>query len=273
MKTLLTCFFSLATLLVTAQQRAQELADAENGFARYALQHDTKAAFLKFMDTAAVVFDKGVIQKAKAVWEAKKPTQGKLIWSPSFAVVSTAGDLGITTGPWEFKATADAKDTAIASGCFMTVWVKKDSQYKWVADIGITHNLKNPPSPEISSIELNHVERATYDAGRYMMSTEYNFINGYNSSGKEAYNVVADKDIHLLNPGQLPVHGVYSLDEALVNMSGKIQFEAAASGVSKDGDIGYVYGNATENGKKGNYLRIWRRIGRKWTLMMQTLTI
>lgn len=273
MKTLLTCFFALTSIIVAAQQRTQELADAENAFARYALEHNTREAFLKYMDTGAVVFDKGDIQKAKQVWEAKQVTPGKLLWSPSFAVISTAGDLGITTGPWEYKATADLKDTALASGAFMTVWIKKDNQYKWIADMGITHNQKNPRTSGVSSVELNHVERTTYDAARYMMSAENNFITAYNTSGKEAYNTVADNDIHLLNPGQLPVHGIYSLDAALVNMSGKIRFQAVASGISKDGDLGYVYGYATENGNKGNYLRIWRRISRKWTLMMQTLTI
>jgi ketosteroid isomerase-like protein len=273
MKTLLTYFILFFSLTVTAQQKTKDLADAENAFAKYSLEHNTKEAFLKFMDTGAVVFDKGEIQKAKPTWEAKQVTPGKLFWFPTFAVISTSGDLGITTGPWEAKATAEVRDTALASGAFMTVWAKKNNEWKWIVDLGITHNLKNPRSTGVSSVELNHVERTTYDAARYMLNAEYNFITAYNTAGKEAYNAVADNDIHLLNPNQLPVHGIYSLDAALVNMSGKIQFQVAGSGVSKDGDLGYVYGYATENGKKGNYLRVWRRISRKWMLIMQTLTI
>jgi ketosteroid isomerase-like protein len=273
MKTLATYILTLLTLSVAAQEKTKELADAENAFAKWALEHDTKEAFLKFMDTGAVVFDKGEIQKAKAHWEAKQPSTNKIIWYPTFAVISTSGDLGITTGPWEIKATAQARDTAIASGAFMTVWTKKNNEWKWNVDLGITHNLKNPKSTGVSSVELGHIERTTYDAGRYMLMAEQNFINAYNTTGKEAYNTVADNDIHLLNPNQLPVHGIYSLDAALVNMSGKIQFQAVGSGVSKDGDLGYLYGYATENGKKGNYLRVWRRISRKWMLIMQSLTI
>jgi hypothetical protein len=106
-----------------------------------------------------------------------------------------------------------------------------------------------------------------------MLMAEQNFINAYSTSGKEAYNSVADNDVYLINPGQLPVSGRSNIDAALVNMSGAVQFQAVGSGVSKDGDIGYVYGYANEKDKKGNYLRIWRRIGRKWTLLLQTLTI
>ena len=267
----LVCF--LLNLALAAQQRTIDIGEAERAFARYAIQHGTKEAFLKFMDTGAIVFEDGVIKKAKPTWEVKDAGKNKLVWSPAFAVISTAGDLGFTTGPWELKATTDVKDTALASGNFMTVWTKTNDEWKFLVDIGVSHNMKNAAVADMASIELNHVERSGYDASRYMLAAEQNFITAYGASGKEAYKTVADNEIHLLNPNQLPVHGIYSIDGALVNMSGGVQFQAVGSGVSKDGDIGYVYGNATENGKKGNYLRVWRRVGRKWTLIMQTLTI
>ncbi len=271
MKTLLFSFLLYTAIAASAQQRTLDIVEAEKAFARYAVEHNTRDAFLKFMDTGAVVFDKGQILKAKQVWEAKKANESKLIWEPAFAFISTAGDLAITTGPWQFKQTA--KDTVSGSGVFATVWTKKNNEWKWIVDIGVEHNRKTPSFSNVGSIELNHVERTTYDAGRYMLAAEQNFINSYNTSGKEAFNAVADNDIYMINPGQLPVHGIYNLDAALVNMSGKIRFQAVGSGVSKDGDIGYVYGHATENDKKGNYLRVWRRISRKWMLILQTITI
>lgn len=273
MKIRLTSLLLIVSFLASAQQRTIDIAEAERAFARYAIQHGTREAFLKFMDTGAIVFEDGEIKKAKPTWETKDAGKNKLIWAPAFAVISTSGDLGFTTGPWELKASTDAKDTALASGAFMTVWTKSNNEWKFLVDIGVSHNLKNPPVADMASVELNHVERAGYDASRYMLAAEQTFISAYASFGKEAYKTVADNDIHILNPNQLPVHGIYSIDAALVNMSGSIQFQAVGSGVSKDGDIGYVYGNATENGKKGNYLRVWRRIGRKWTLIMQALTI
>lgn len=266
-------FFLFIGFTAFSQQKTLEISEVEKAFAKHAIEYSTKDAFLKFMDTGAVVFNKGEIQKAKPYWEAQQPGTNKLVWSPSFAVISTQGDLAVTTGPWELKASAAVRDTAIASGAFMTVWEKKNNEWKFLADIGVTHNKKNPRSSGISSVEMNHIERTTYDGKRYMLAAEYNFINAYNTSGKDAYNNVADNDIHLVNPDQVPAHGIYSLEGALVNMSGKVKFEVVGSGVSKDGDVGYVYGYATENGKKGNYMRVWRRISRKWMLIMQTLTI
>ncbi len=254
-----------------SQQKTIDLIEAEKSFARYAIEHNTRDAFLKFMDSNAIVFDKGEIQKAWQVWEAKQPNPAKLIWEPAFAVISTAGDLGVTTGPWQFKPSAN--DSVVATGVFTTVWAFKNNEWKWIIDMGVDHNLKTPSFTDVASIELNHIEKTTYDAGRYMLMAEQNFINSYSSGGKETYTAVVDNDVYFVNPDQLPVSGRSNIDAALVNMSGAIQFQAIGSGVSKDGDIGYVYGYANEKDKKGNYLRIWRRIGRKWTLLLQTLTL
>lgn len=271
MKHLLSFLFLFPFSFAFSQQKTIDLVEAEKSFARYALEHNTRDAFLKFMDSNALVFEKGEIQKARQTWEAKQPNSSKLIWEPAFAIISTAGDLGVTTGPWQFKPSAN--DSAVASGVFTSVWILKNNEWKWLVDIGVEHNLKTPVFTSVASIELNHIERTTYDAARYLLAAEQNFINTYSTGGKEAYNSIADNDVYLINPGQLPVSGRNNIDAALVNMSGAVQFQAVGSGVSKDGDIGYVYGYANEKDKKGNYLRIWRRIGRKWTLLLQTLTI
>lgn len=272
MRKWLTVFAMAIGSISSAQDRIVPLVEAEKSFARYAVENNTRDAFLKFMDSNAVVFENGQVLPARATWLAKKPSAGKLIWEPAFAVVSTAGDLGVTTGPWEFRATAT--DTVSASGVFTSVWSKKPSgEWKWLLDMGVTHNLKSPKTANVASIELNHMERSTYDAQRYMLAAEQQFINGFTTAGKDSYAAVADNDIYLVNAGQQPVSGKANLQSALVNMSGDIIFQPVNSGVSKDGDIGYVYGYAIEGGNKGNYLRVWRRVGRKWTLLLQTLTI
>jgi hypothetical protein len=271
MKALCTSFLLILASCAYSQEKFMSVVEAERSFARYAIEHNTRDAFLKFMDTGAVVFDKGEVLKAKTVWDAKKPNKAKLIWEPAFAVLSTGGYIGITTGPWQYKP--EGKDSVIATGEFSTVWVKNDSSWKWVVDMGIEHNQKVGSFPQVAGIELSHVERTSYPALRYMLATEDNFINSYASSGKDAYRDIADKDIYFVTNGFAPVQGIYQMDDALINMSGSMKFRVAGSGCSKDGDIGYVYGYVTDKDKKGNYLRVWRRIGRKWTLLLQTLTI
>ena len=54
-------------------------------------------------------------------------------------------------------------------------------------------------------------------------------------------------------------------------MPQKIEYAVEGSGISASGDLGYVYGTAVSNGKKDNYLRIWRREGKEWKLALETL--
>lgn len=270
MKTLTTLLFVFCIHVGYGQQNWMALTNTETRFAKYAAEHSIKEAFLKFMDTSAVVFEKGEIKKAKQLWESRPADKARLTWEPSFAIVASGNDLGVTSGPWQFKA--EGKDSVIGTGEFTTVWMKKDTAWKWVVDIGIDHNQKIK-SPTISGIEMRHAERSSYPGLRYMLMNEENFIKSYSTAGKDAYRDVADDNIYFVTQGFTPVNGVYRLDDALTNLSGTMQFQAVNSGCSVEGDVGYVYGYVTDKGKKGNYLRVWRRIGRKWTLLLQTLTI
>lgn len=270
MKKLNLIIYLLVPFMGLSQDTWMPVVNAEKRFASYALQTNTKEAFLKFMDTGAVVFKDGDILKAKPTWEAKKADRSRLIWEPAFAVVSTGGDIGITSGPWQYKP--EGKDSVVATGEFTTVWIKKDTAYKWIIDMGIDHNQKIK-SPSITGVALSHYERSGYPGLRYMLMAEQRFTDSYHATGKEAYRDVADNDIYLINNGYTPVHGVYRLDQALTNMSGTMKFQAVGSGCSQQGDLGYVYGYVNDKDKKGNYLRVWRRIGRKWMIILQTITI
>ncbi|HAV64409.1 MAG TPA: hypothetical protein DCY13_18830 [Verrucomicrobiales bacterium] len=68
---------------------------------------------------------------------------GRLEWVPEIAVMSAAGDLGFTTGPWQYFA--DAKGTnASGAGHYLSVWQRNENAgWKVAADIGVSH----PPVP------------------------------------------------------------------------------------------------------------------------------
>jgi len=270
MKIRCTIFTLLIGIAAFGQSNWMALTNMESRFSRYASEHGIKQAFLQFMDTGAVVFEKGEIKKAKAVWEAKDTVIGRLMWEPAFAIIDTDSKLGITSGPWQFKA--NGKDSTIGTGEFTTVWVKKDTTWRWVVDMGIEHN-QRIKSPTISGIEMRHAERSSYPGLRYMLMNEDMFIKNYAANGKNAYFDVADDNIYFVTQGFTAVNGIYRINDALLNISGTMQFKAVGSGCSPQGDVGYVYGTVTDKDKQGNYLHVWRRIGRRWTLLLQTLTI
>jgi hypothetical protein len=106
-----------------------------------------------------------------------------------------------------------------------------------------------------------------------MMNAENNLIKDYTANGKQAFAKVADDDCWFNTQNAYPSYKKANIEEALKHIKDGIEFTVAGSGISKAGDLGYVYGYATYNGKKENYLRVWRRMGRKWTLLLQTLLI
>ncbi|MDB5231713.1 MAG: hypothetical protein JWN76_2518 [Chitinophagaceae bacterium] len=50
-----------------------------------------------------------------------------------------------------------------------------------------------------------------------------------------------------------------------------LQMEPVAGGVSKAGDLAYVYGNLTYKDSKENYLRVWQRTSSGWKTILQVL--
>src|SRR5687768_7313068 len=89
----------------------QSLVDAERAFARASEEKGTREAFL------AVIADDGILFRPAAVNGKKwlldhpapaSPKRSSLSWQPRFADISAAGDMGYTTGPWEFRE--DIKD-------------------------------------------------------------------------------------------------------------------------------------------------------------------
>ena len=76
----LLCFFTLTILLhsVGAQDFSSELqsmVDAENAFAKYSKEKNTRDAFLMYLTDSTVLFDKNGPIKGKKSWTERSPQQ------------------------------------------------------------------------------------------------------------------------------------------------------------------------------------------------------
>ena len=93
-------------------------------------------SFLANLADDAIVFDPGPVN-GKELYTKRSPSEAQLIWEPIFADVSNAGDMGYTTGPWEYKKTkSDA--IPVAYGQFLSVWKRQsDGPWKVVLDGGV----------------------------------------------------------------------------------------------------------------------------------------
>src|SRR5947199_1746096 len=188
-------FFSLALASFAFVQKgdvrqANRLAivEAERAFARAAATKGTRDAFLEFLADDGLIFQPGPVN-GKQFWQARAPRKGLLSWEPVFADVSLAGDLGYTTGPYEFRPNG-ADDKPIAFGQYFTIWKKQtDGSWKVALDRGTSNSQPSGPiaplqfPKDVKSVTKKVQVEATGRA--LMLKTEAEFSNASSAQGIE----------------------------------------------------------------------------------------
>lgn len=271
MKKLLAPFLLFSCIVAGAQRPADEVLNAEKSFAAYSVQNGTTAAFLKFADSSGLVFEGGKAVNAIEVWSKRGNGSGVLNWHPIYGFMAASGDLGFTTGPWTFQSKT-TQDSVLARGQYSTVWHKTvGGEWKFLLDLGIA----DTPNFDSASFNFSN-KKIDFKPGNLadLQKAEDAFVqNTKDAVGrKKTYAASISKQVFLLNRNdRLPVVTVNDVDALMTTMPQSIAYKQAGAGISKSGDLGYVYGTTTINNKEEGYLRIWRREGTEWKLALEVL--
>src|SRR5437763_11976627 len=135
--------------------------EAEHAFATYSIGRGMKEAFLRFAAPDGVVFRRGPVNAIEGWTQTNPAPTGLLTWWPTYADVSRAGDLGWTTGPYEFRENPSDKEPA-GTVHFATLWRKQpDGSFKFVLDFGIHH-----AAPSTAETTLQYPPTIQKNAGR-----------------------------------------------------------------------------------------------------------
>jgi ketosteroid isomerase-like protein len=254
--------FICISMAADAQRPVDGLVQAEKNFAAYSVSHSTKEAFLEFLDSSGVVFEKGLAVNGFEAWNKREKRSSVLDWQPAFAGISVSGDLGFTNGPWTFKPSP--KDTVVARGQYSTVWHRdKNGQWKFLVDLGIS----NGSSPATSVTVLNPSKTYTAGNAQSLLEAENNFITASMVSPEKAYKKFLSHDAVINRNDRMPQQAHWDKDI----FRGGVKYTVVGSGISSAGDLGYVYGNTVIDGKNENYLRVWRRNGNEWNIVLEVL--
>jgi ketosteroid isomerase-like protein len=264
------------------QNDLQSLVEAERSFARAAAAMGMRDAFIANLADDSVLFRPHAVPGKKWMQEsAARP--GLLSWQPIHADVSGAGDLGYTTGPWEFRRQG-SKDKPIAFGEYVTVWKRQPSgEWKVELDTGIGHAAPTEPAPapKFSSrtgpvVRLLEPDRQRTRDGLLKADRELSELSS-SKGAVAAYASVLGDDGRLFRDGTLPSVGkkrsMASLDANPLTMTWAPQ----GGDLAVSGDLGYTYGMSkykpanSQDIQYGNYLRIWRSSGGKWLVVLDLL--
>ena len=267
----------LALLFITP---LQEMVQTEQAFSKMARDKNARDAFMAFIADDGLLFRPTAVNGKQWMSEHPVPPSDKhplLAWQPAFADMAAAGDLGFTTGPWEFKD--DSNDEKPAGyGHFVTLWKKQvDGSWKFVVDLGISHpasggplRLWQPDSKQpakFKTVDVAVARQALLDRdGAYL---QQNLKEGL----LKAFVTNASPNVRLYRGGNLPFIGRTPSANALGLVKGQVKWTTTGGDVSRSGDLGYTYGtyditDATKVTEQGSYVRIWKNEGGGWQIVL-----
>lgn len=253
-----------------AQSPMDKLIRAEESFAAYSVKHSTREAFLMFLDSNGIVFDKGQPVNGIDLWLKREKRPGILNWFPHHAEITASGDFGYTTGSWTFQPNS-IKDSIVARGYYTTVWQKDlTGTWKFLIDLGVSN------SPEFEMKKINKIENV---AIRYlpadkksMLVAEKKFISQFESSKINSYkNSLSLVAVVLNRNNEKQATTVKEIEKIIDLTPNNIKYVMLGAQISDSGDLGFTFGTTFINDKTDNYLRIWRREIEGWKIAVEVL--
>ena len=281
----LLCIFALIILSnsVGAQDFSSELqsmVDAENAFAKYSKEKNTRDAFLLYLTDSTILFDKNGPMKGKKSWTERSPNSNLLFWRPVFVGISKSGDLGFSSGPWEWSPTKETVKPE-AYGYYATIWQKFPEGWKMALDLGTLI-----PGPEANTAPLHSsnpkgasrkssTKKVSKDA---FLDVDKNYNNKLNAAGLALIKEDFSEDGLILRTGSFPGYYLFS------NLSAseyKFKFSPLGGAVSSSNDLGYTYGRVrlepTENSlaksADANFFRVWKVEDDVWKIVLDVIAV
>jgi hypothetical protein len=103
------------------------------------------------------------------------------------------------------------------------------------------------------------------------IESEKNFIRLFSKDPLSTYIKYLSNHSILNRNGILPAESDDEKLKIIRNTPALLQMNILGSGISSSGDLAYVYGSVSVEGKTDNYLRIWRKEKHQWKLAFEVL--
>ena len=278
--------------LSAAPARADEtaldsLVANERAFSAISLAKGMKEAFLTYLAKDGLMFQPRAVNGRK-VWEGRPASTATLKWEPALAAVSSSGDFGYSTGPWEYRPPADTAGTpsppeSFLYGQFNSIWMRqKGIGWRVVADIGVNHsdpgrrgvgNGGFTPGPTLR-------QRTMKSRPVSLPDEDERLSKAMRAVGpREALNALGATDLRVNTEGKWPAVGLEAAQARYDSLGGFFEFITEGSQIARSGDLGYTYGIAphfrSANAAPADtsvFLHVWRlETGRSWRLALAVI--
>jgi hypothetical protein len=232
------------------------------------MRSDMVSAFLANFSHEGVLVNTGWA-RAQAVLSGRPPPPIDLDWAPAHVEVAASGEIGLSTGPW-IRKSRDKPDAPPAHGHFVSIWRRAAGEpWRVEVDLGIPHPeaIAKPTAVEVAP------PASAGQGGESLEHAEAAFVQASLHSGpKAAYEAYAAERLLFYREGHAPFRG-----KAAALASGRMDdsptlWLADARSVSRSDEFGYVRGTfadaADPASVRGYFLRVWRREGAAWRIVL-----
>jgi ketosteroid isomerase-like protein len=266
--------FAFGSAVLSAEQTTDALSSlvqAEKDFARMSSKQGIRDSFLANLADDGVVFDPGPVN-GKKLYTKRQPSEARLTWDPIFADVSLAGDMGYTTGPWEYRK-KKTSDKPSAYGQFFSIWMKQaEGAWKVVLDGGIDNPApitRQEPSPIVPNEFASKTPVDLKTARKCLAKAEKEFDDAAAKNAGAALIAASAENIRVFRNGRFPAAGRDAAQLMIGYDHGKLTSKRLGGAMSRSGDLAYSYGeysNERQDGtERGYYVTVWRMsIGGDW---------
>jgi ketosteroid isomerase-like protein len=254
----------------TMDTELASLVETERAFSRHSVQNGMRDAFLTYLSEESIVFDPRPAN-GREVHAGREESGGTLIWWPVWAEISSAGDMGYTTGPWEFRRVVEG-DTVVGYGHYVSVWRKEpDGSWRVAIDAGNAYGRpetvhRDLAVPDYHRPTVEDLSAAQVSAAHAALLKEEKALSDLSASkdAAEALAAHALEGIRLYRMGAYPALGKEALRTELSGTEGRLIWQPMEAVVSASADLGYTYGISRLEAEGAgpeefSYLRIWKR--------------
>lgn len=257
----------------------------EKAFAAKAVETDVPTAFLAYLDSAGVIFNgEGAVNGIAQYNQAPKGGKDLLKWYPLIGHVSRGGDMGFTSGPFQFFA--DRTQGAVGSGYFFSVWKKNTAgQFKVMLDGGVIHSqnatevFERYPEPQSNTSYAYILPVPKINDGDpqpWKADDAFSVAAGKNAD--QAYKQFLANEVVLLRSdrpfGKSKADALGTLTQQQIQ---SYQFIRSGQGISREGDLAYCFGKAKavkgDKTVEGFFTRVWQHRPEGWKIVAEQVSL
>lgn len=271
------CACAIATPARAASPATPDtLVACEAAFAHDAAATSVRDAFLAWLAPTSVVFAPDPTNAARH-YAARKADATQLAWWPEIAVMSGAGDLGWTSGPYQWRR-GPGREPPDDTGSFVTLWRRQaNGAWRVVLDAGVSQ-----PAPadgrrpaELRALPAATRSQPTLSKRHVLWKADADYATLANTQGlAAALAASAAPGVRWLREGIAPVTARDAARDSAAARHPKGLMRSLGQFIADSGDLGYTFGTFVEGGPaapdSSYYVHIWERTpGHPWQLALE----